>query len=136
MRECLFGCYSSNKYFEGSVTAEILNGDWWFGFTTNGTSWTDQITISQTDVPFVDGGVYTVHITYDGTKITATASDGEHTKTASVIPAAMLYYNSNYYIAFGNIAQSGNLYAKDVYFDPDDCYIESNGVMVWGAKTL
>lgn len=134
-RECLYGCPLSDQYFGGTLTAEVLKeDDWWFGFSTNGTSWDVQDIISTSEVPYVVGTVYTIHIVYNGTTIAITVSDGVHTANKTLTPSGALYHNSNYKLAFGNIAQSPSLYARYTYFDPNDCYIESNGVPVWGSS--
>lgn len=134
-RECLYGTDTYGVYFPGTLTAEVLNnGDWWFGFSTDGTSWGTQTAITPTEIPYVVGTVYTLHIVYDGSTIAINLSDGEHTASRSLTLADPLYFSDNYKLAFGNIAQSGALYARYTYFDPDDCYIESQGSMVWGSK--
>ena len=134
-RECLYGTDTTGVYFQGTLTTEVLKEDnWWFGFSTNGTSWDIQDVISTSEVPYVAGTVYTLHIIYDGSTITISVSDGEHTASRTLTSANPLYYNSSYKLAFGNIAESGALYARYTYFDPYDCYIESQGAMVWGAK--
>ena len=130
--QALYGANATSVYFV-LPTCEIRPAAFWFGFTTNGSSWTDEITI--TTVPVVANGEYEIDVVYDGTKASVTVSDGTNTETAETTPSASLYNNSNNKIGFGGIAQNGNLVARYVAFDPDDTYIESNGSIVWGAKT-
>lgn len=130
--QALYGANATNVYFV-LPTCEIRLAAFWFGFTTNGSSWTDEITI--TTVPVVANGEYEIDVVYDGTKVSVTVSDGTNTETAEITPSASLYNNSNNKIGFGGIAQNSNLVARYVAFDPDDTYIESNGNIVWGAKT-
>lgn len=134
-RECLYGTDTYGVYFQGTLTAEVMNsGDWWFGFSTDGSSWGAQTTITPTEIPYVAGTVYTLHIVYDEAAIAIELKDGEHTASRSLTLADPLYYSSSYKFAIGNIAQSSALFAEYTYFDPDDCYIESEGTMVWGSK--
>lgn len=130
--QALYGANGLNIYFV-LPTCEIHPSEFWFGFTTNGSSWTDTIII--TTVPVVANGEYEIDVVYDGTKVSVTVSDGTNTETAETTPSASLYNNSNNKIGFGGIAQNGSLVARYVAFDPDDTYIESNGSIVWGAKT-
>lgn len=129
--QALYGANATGVYFV-LPTCEIRPAAFWFGFTTNGSSWTDEITI--TTVPVIANGEYEIDVVYDGTKVSVTVSDGTNTETAETTPSASLYNNSNNIIGFGGIAQNSNLVARYVAFDPDDTYIESNGSLVWGAK--
>ena len=130
--QALYGANASNVYFV-LPTCEIRTNSFWFGFTTNGSSWTDEISI--TTIPVVANSNYEIDIVYDGTKITATISDGTNSETDEITPLASLYNDSTKKIGFGGIARNSSLIARYVMFDPDDTYIESNGVVVWGTKS-
>ena len=129
--QALYGANAVNVYFV-LPTCEIRSTGFWFGFTTNGTTWTHEINI--TTIPIVANGEYEISVAYDGTKITVAVSDTTNTETAEITPSSSLYNNSAYKIGFGGIAQNSNLTARYAAFDPDDTYIESNGSIVWGAR--
>lgn len=130
--QALYGPYQSNTY-QKTPTCEIQGtSKFWFGFTTNGSSWTDMVDI--TEIPIVQNGIYEITINSDGSKIDITVTDGSNVATRTITPSGALYHSSSYKIGFGNIAKNSTLYSNYVYFDPDNSYIESNGTLVWGAR--
>ena len=131
--QALFGCNASNVYFVMPTIEIRSNTSFWFAITNNGSSWTNDFEI--TSVPIVVGNEYEIKCEYDGTDYSVIVTDGTNTASQSVTPSGM-YYSSSRKIAFGNIAKSNTLYANGVYFDPDDTYIESNSVLVWGSKMI
>lgn len=134
--QSLFGCVWPGQYFYVPITCEIQSGtgSFWFGVSTNGSSWTNIENITFEEIPQSTVAKYTLDLVYDGGKVSIQLSNGISKIKKEIPLSAPLYHNSTYKIAFGNIAQSNILYSHYVYFDPDDCYIESNGVMVWGSK--
>lgn len=132
--EALFGTKSFNEYWKGTLSMEAQPSTWFFPFSTDGSQWTDSATISHSEVPYTASVDYIMDITYDGTSIVITLSDGTNSATKTITPASALYYHSTYKFAFGNVGQNNDLYARYAYFDPNDCYIESNGVRVWGSS--
>ena len=135
-RECLYGSSTSNDYFHVPITAEYQqNGDWWFGFSLDGSSWGASALISLSEIPITANGEYSLNLVYNGSTVVITLSNESNTVTRTVTLGGTLYHNSNYTIAFGNIAQADRLKARYTYFDPDDCYIKSKGAMVWGSNS-
>ena len=128
----LYGANASNVYFV-LPTCEIHLDGLWFGFTTNGRSWTDAVVTTQIQTGI--GIEYEIDVAYNGTTITITVSDGTNTETLQVTPAATLYNSNSYKIAFGGISKNPSLSAKFVEFDICNTYIESNGTVVWGGKS-
>ena len=134
--EALFGAYGNGLYWHGTLSMEAQTDKWFFPFSTSGSAWTNETYIPFTEFPFNVNVFYTVDIVYDGgTTITITMNDGTNSASRTITLSATLY-NSNYDWGFGNIGLNTSLYARYCAFDPDDCYIESEGEIVWGAKTL
>ena len=129
--QTLYGCYTSNVYFV-LPTCEVRIDNFWFGFTTNGTSWTNEATI--TSVPVAANKEYQTTVVYNGTKISITVTDGTNTGSAEITPSGAMYNNTSRRIAFGGIAQNASLIGRYIEFDQDDTYIESNGSLIWGVK--
>lgn len=128
----LCGSATSNKYFyTPSIELQANGNSIWAGFSTNGSSWTKDISFNinwQTDL------WYTLKYEWDGSTFTVTVNDGTQDHTSSVSQTTGHYHNASQLMCFFNIAYRTSSWGDDIILDLYNTYIKSNGTMVWGHK--
>lgn len=121
--------YQPSIEFQGEGSESLL----WAGWSTNGSTWTDSLTILKSEIPFSANTWYTIDYSWDGLYFKLKCSDG--TTTIEKELAVNAFYQANgSAIEFGNVSNSQGLYAQYVTFDLADCYWEENGRIIWGNK--
>lgn len=129
--QTLFG--SSGNYFT-MPTIDFNTGSMWFGYSTNGSSWTHNISIVISD--FSVDTWYIFEIGWDGENFWAAIYDENDAliETQSVAVSTPCYANSGQTFRFGGVNNSGNNVASHIWYDMLDTYIEVNDVIIWGNK--
>ena len=103
------------------------------GFSTTGTEWDVQLSVSKSELPFVADAWYTVDYAWENGVFTFSVSDGTDTvtKTASIAHFTTAAESSGSRIMIGSVWSK--LYAQNVSVDLKDTYWEQNGVLLWGS---
>lgn len=128
----LFGSETGNWSYTPSIELQNTGNTIWCGFSTNGSAWTDSITIGPSDGLTLQNDVkYSVKATWDGTDFTVEISDGTNTVIKSITPSATHYHSSSYTITFGGMMHSSNHNAQYVKLYLPEMYIKSEGVKIW-----
>lgn len=129
-KQALFGS-RSGYYRAPSIEVSANNSGLWCGFSTNGTSWTNQTSFGSFPA---DTELY-VKATWDSTlgEYIITFFNGTEIETRTMTPSAPHYYSSsNSRLEFGGINVSSSHYARNVLFDLGNIYIKQNDIIVFG----
>ena len=102
------------------------------GFSTTGTAWDVQLSVSKSEMPFVANQWYTVDYTWADGTFTFSVSNGTDTitKTVSIAHFTTDAESTGSRIMIGSVWSK--LYAQNVSVDLLHTYWEENGVLIWG----
>lgn len=106
----------------------------WAGWSTNGTSWEQNLNILKSELSFTANQWYILDYLWDGETATFTATDGTTTVTKTVTSTTPFYQASSGYYSIGSVAGNQDIIAKNCTFDLADCYYEQDGEILWGNK--
>ena len=104
------------------------------GFSTTGTEWTLQLSVSKSELPFVADAWYTIDYSWADGTFTFSVSNGTDTvtKTASIAHFTTAAESSGSRIMIGSVWSK--LYAQNMSVDLRETYWEQDGVLLWGNR--
>lgn len=130
----LFGS-KSGYYSTPSIEVRPQNNNFWCGWSTNGSTWTESMQIEGSDgLSLQTGTQIIVDAVYDGTEYTVTVDDGTSLVSKSMSVSGAHYYSNSRLLQFGGINVDSSHYAKCEIIDLSNTYIKENGVLLWGLE--
>ena len=132
--KAFYGNGTSGFYRTPSAELSSNNsGTIWAGISANGSSWGNNLEIRASDgATFPQNTWLTFKCSYDGTNWSIEYYDGTNTITKTAAVSGTPYHSTSYYLVIGNSARSRK--STNLVYDLNNCYIKSQGVMVWGHK--
>jgi len=121
----------TNGYYH-NIGMEIADNALTCFISEDGGSWKYYVRVTLADLNYIDTWLY-INLSYDGTNITITCSDGENS-VEQTNAVSTIYYSTSYDMIFGSMNGNSSLVAKYMTLDLNHTYIkDSSGNIIWGS---